>query len=251
VALAVVDLLQPVNVDEGEYQGSARSMCTLELARYLFETERARPSAGQLVRRSPHQVVFGCDPLPTSLSALTGGFLPVSGRTSAIIGRLDPVGRGTRSIALCVQKHVRRTRVGATLLIVQASQRIARFRAMIAARGRTVAIVGRLQPRVGALVAQCGHGVAVVSRTPARRGASIVRSPVAAGSEVVVCSMLILVGAALIAVAGGLVVIRPGLILIAPRLILIRRRGVLITRRFVPAHCAIRALSCCFKECQL
>jgi hypothetical protein len=229
-------------------------MCTLELARYLFETERARPSAGQLVRRSPHQVVFGCAPLPTGLSALTGGFLPVSGRTSAIIGRLDPVGRGTRSIALCVQKHVRRTHVGATLLIVQASQRIARFRAMIAARGRTVALLRRSQPRLGARVSQRRYGVAVVSRAHARRGAPIVYEPIAACSEIVVGRMLILVRAALVAVAGGLVVIRRGLIPIAPRLILIRRREVLITRRFVPTHCAIRALSSAFpelKECQL
>jgi hypothetical protein len=204
-------------------------MCTLELARYLLETERARPRARQLVRRSAPEVLHGFVAVVESLGALTGCFLSVSGSTSTVAGCLDPVRRRTRPIALRPQDDVFRTRVRPALPIVQTSQRITGLRAPITTRGSSVAIVGRLQPRVGAFVAQCGHGVAVVSRALARRGASIVCTRVAAGSEVVVGSMLILVRAPLIAVACRLVVIRPGLVLITPRLVAIRRGVILIT----------------------
>jgi hypothetical protein len=116
---------------------------------------------------------------------------------------------------------------------VQPSQRITGLRALIATCGSSVAIVGRLQPCVGAFIAQRGHGVAIVSGALPRRGASIVCNPVAAGSEVVVGSMLILVRAPLIAVTCRLVVIRPGLVLITPRLVAIRRGVILITRLVV------------------
>jgi hypothetical protein len=52
---------------------------------------------------------------------------------------------------------------------------------------------------------------------------------VAAGREVVIGSVLILVRASLIAFTGGLVVVRPRLILITHRLVVIRQRLILVT----------------------
>jgi hypothetical protein len=58
----------------------------------------------------------------------------------------------------------------------------------------------------------------------------VVRNRIAAGREIIVGSVLILIRASLIALASGLVVIRPRLILIARRLVAITHHLVAITR---------------------
>jgi len=54
-------------------------------------------------------------------------------------------------------------------------------------------------------------------------------APIAAGREIIVGSVLIVVRASLIAFTGGLVVIRPRLVLIARRLVVIRPRLIPVT----------------------
>jgi hypothetical protein len=63
--------------------------------------------------------------------------------------------------------------------------------------------------------------------------------PVAAGREVFVGCVLILVGASLIAFTGALVVIRPGLILITRGLVAIRPRLILVALDLAAIVCGV------------
>ena len=95
MALCVVDLFEAVDVDEREHERGARPVCTLELARHLLEAERARPRARQFVRRRELQVVcrFGAQPerLGTFAGCLSLGRRPPGhGRRLPWPGRPPP-----------------------------------------------------------------------------------------------------------------------------------------------------------------
>jgi hypothetical protein len=111
---------------------------------------------------------------------------------------------------------------------VQTSELITASRPTITKRRSPIALLRRLQPRRGTLVTGCRHDGTVASGPLARESAPAMDDPVAAGREIIVGGVLILVRASLIAFTGALVVIRPRLILIARGLIAIRRRLIMV-----------------------
>src|SRR5207302_8567327 len=97
--------------------------------------------------------------------------------------------------------------------------------------GGPITIRPRSQPRRGTLGAHRRHGVTVPTRPLPRQSASVVGDRVAAGREIIVGSVLILIRASLIALTRSLVVIRPSLILITRRLVAITCPLVAISQR--------------------
>src|SRR5207248_56466 len=103
--------------------------------------------------------------------------------------------------------------------------------ATITKLGIPITIRPRSQPCRGTLSPHNRHGVTVPTRPLPRQSAPLVDERVAAGSEIIVGSVLILIRASLIALARSLVVIRPSLILITRRLVAITRPLVAISQR--------------------
>jgi hypothetical protein len=111
---------------------------------------------------------------------------------------------------------------------VQTSELITPRRATITKRRSPIALLRRLQPCRGTLVADCRHDGTVASGPLPRQSAPLMGGLVAAGREIVVGGVLILVGASLIAFTGALIVIRPRLIPITRGLVAIRPRLILV-----------------------
>ena len=92
MAVAVVDLFEAVDVDEGEGEGAAGAVGSFEFAFDLFESEAAGACAGQLV---------GCCLLDgfCGLGANQEGFGAFAGCPAAVGGCLGAVGGGARPVA--------------------------------------------------------------------------------------------------------------------------------------------------------
>jgi len=112
---------------------------------------------------------------------------------------------------------------------VQTSECVTTLGAAITKRGGPIALARRVQSRRSTLLTDCRHGGTVTTCPSPRQSASVMRDLVAAGREILVGGVLILVCRPLIAVTGGLVVIRPRLILITRGLVVIRPRLSAVT----------------------
>jgi hypothetical protein len=203
-------------------------MCPLELAGHLFKTEPARPRTRQRIGGGELQVVCGFRPLPERLSAFVGCLLPVGGRPGTVVGCFGSIGRRSRPVASRARQNVLPTRVLVVLQIVQTSELITASRATIAKHRSPIAFLRRLQPRSGTLLPDGRHDGTVASGPLPRQSAPLMGGLVAAGCEIIVGGVLILVRASLIAFAGALVVIRPRLILITRGLVAIRPGLILV-----------------------
>jgi hypothetical protein len=111
---------------------------------------------------------------------------------------------------------------------VQTSELITASRATITKYRSPIALLRRLQPRGGTLLPDGRHDGTVASGPLPRQSAALMGGLVAAGREIIVGSVLILVRASLIAFTSALVVIRPRLILVARGLVAIRPRLILV-----------------------
>lgn len=203
-------------------------MCALELAGHLLKTEPARPRTRQRIGGGELQVVCGFRPLPGRLSAFMGCLPPVCSRPGTVVGCFCSIGRRSRPVASRPRQNVIPTRVLVVLQIVQTSELITAGRATIAKRRSPIALLRRLQPRRGTLLPDGRHDGTVASGPLPRQSAPLMGGLVAAGREIIVGGVLILVRASLIAFAGALVVIRPRLILITRGLVAIRPRLILV-----------------------
>src|SRR2546430_913046 len=125
---------------------------------------------------------------------------------------------------------VRVTRARVCLKLVKPSQESIPLPPTIAPFGNNSRNRRRPELRRGTLGAHRRHGIAVAARPFPRQSASVVGDRVAAGREIIVGSVLILIRASLVALTRSLVVIRPRLILIAGRLVVITHHLVAITR---------------------
>jgi hypothetical protein len=90
---------------------------------------------------------------------------------------------------------------------MQTSQRVTTLCATIATFGSPITIGRRLRPRGCTLGAQIRNGITISAGSLPRQRASVVRSCVTAGGEIIVGGLLILVRAPLVALTSGLVVI--------------------------------------------
>ncbi len=216
-------------------------MSTLELAGHLLETEPARPRTRQRIGGGEPQLVCSFRPLPERLIAFTGCFLPVGGRAGTVVGCLCPIRRRSRPVAPRPGQDVLPARILVVLQIVQTSELITASRATIAERRSPIALVSCLQPRCSTLVTDCRHDDTVASGPLPRESAPLMRALVAAGREILVGSLLILIRTSLIAFTGALVVIRPRLILITRGLVAIGPRLILVALVLAPIIC--RAVS--------
>ncbi len=149
---AVVDLLEPVHVDEREDERPTRATRTLQLAPHLLEPEPARPRAGQLVRRRKPQVFRELAAMAEQPGALMRRLLAVGGRAATVVGRLRPIRCGARPVASGPRHDVFPTRPQVVLEVVETSQRVTPLRATITKQGSVVTLLGGSQPRRGTLV---------------------------------------------------------------------------------------------------
>ena len=154
VPRGVVDLLETVDVDEGERELAARPPGALDLAGHLGQPEPSRPGARQLVGGGELESVARFLARETRLGALRRCLLPVVRRPRTVVGCLRPIGRCSRAVAFGTQENVVPTRVGFVLGVAQMSQAIAGLGAAIAKLGRAITILRNLQPRRRRLVAR-------------------------------------------------------------------------------------------------
>jgi hypothetical protein len=203
-------------------------MRALELAGHLFKTDPAGPCTCQRIGGGGLQIVCSFRPLPERLSAFMGCLPPVGGRPGTVVGCFSSIGRRSRPVAPRSRQNVLPTRVLVVLQIVQTSELITTSRAAITKRRSPVALLRRLQPCRGTLLTYGRHDGTVAGGPLPRQSAPLMGALVAAGREIIVGGVLILVRTSLIAFTGALVVIRPRLILITRGLVVIRPRLILI-----------------------
>jgi len=204
-------------------------MCALELAGHLLKTQSARPCTRQVIGGSELKVVCSFRPVPKRLSAFTGCFLPVGGRPGTVVGCFGSIGRRSRPVPPRPRQNVVPTRALVVLQIVQTSEPITAGRATITKRRGPIAL---------SAVRSLAAAPSSCTADTARRCASAMDDHVAAGREIIVGSVLILIRTSLIAFTCALVVIRPRLILVAPGLVAIRPRLILVALDLAAIDCA-------------
>jgi hypothetical protein len=94
VTLGVVDSLQTVNINEGDYQFFRSATCTIYLPPKLIEAGGPLPDVGQLVGLRRFTVQSSLGAIPCRQDAVAGGLGTFFARRGAIVGC-------TRAIARC------------------------------------------------------------------------------------------------------------------------------------------------------
>ena len=166
--------------------------------------------------------------MPEHLRAFTGCLVPLDGRPGTVVGCFGSIGRRSLAVAPRPPEEVLETCSLVVLQVVQTSQLVPTVRATITKRRSPVTFVRRLKPGSSTLVTACRDGRSVATRPLPRQSAPLMGASVAAGREIVVGSILIVVRASLVAFTGALVVIGPRLILITRGLVAIRARLILV-----------------------
>jgi hypothetical protein len=100
VPVSVVDLLQAVDVDEGEREPLTRPAGTLDVAVQLDKAELSGPRARYFVSRGELEVVLGFDARTLSRGTLNSCRLPVGGGPETVFGCLGPISCRSRAVAL-------------------------------------------------------------------------------------------------------------------------------------------------------
>ncbi len=110
VAMGVIHLFEPVDVDEGDHKLRADAMRALELVRNLCKTERPRPCTSQFVGRRDRQRIRSFRTTVTCLRAFSRCLCAVVGRAPTVVRCLGPICRRPKSIALRPQQDIVVTR---------------------------------------------------------------------------------------------------------------------------------------------
>ena len=215
VAVGVVDLLQVIDIDEGDRQCPACSPGALDLVRDLREAEPASPRTGQLVGCRDFECMLGFAPGAAGLGAITRGGFAV-GRGAGPISRSP----GTLSRRLFAKLGARRVGV----LSVPGREKVSFVGLSIALRAGSVSLLCCLEPGRRGLVPQQRHLVTDGGFVLSRQPRLLVNVGITARCEVSIRSDLVCNGAVALAIAGRLILIGPGLILIAHRLVAIGQR---------------------------
>ena len=161
VTLGVVDLLEAIDVGEGEHETAARPASALDLALHLAEPEHSCPGAGQPVRRGELEIVFRFGTSLARLLALLRGSIPLGGGPDAIVGCLRPIDRRPSPVALSPKMHVLGSLVGVLVAFARNSSAVTKVGGSITKICCLVTKVGgfitnrsRLRPRRRRLVAE-------------------------------------------------------------------------------------------------
>jgi hypothetical protein len=117
------------------------------------------------VDRFPRAVVGGLVAIGSRLTAIPGGLDPVGDSSGAVVGRIVAVSRRPDTIALGTRNRLLTRSRGASVQIAQVSLVIPILRSAITKHSRTITILSRLQPRLGALVARLRDHVTVTCST--------------------------------------------------------------------------------------
>ena len=222
MAKSVVDLLEVVDVDEGERELGARPPGALDFAGNFIEADLAGPGARQLVGRGELEGVLGLGGCTLASARWSLASLAVGGGPGAVFGGLGPVGSSSRAVILGPEQKVRSTRALIAVLVLKTSLPIASLGTAVAKLCRFVALVPGPQSLRRRLIAlRCHFRLGREPSALAPTSSARERPHRSLAAKCVIGSVLILVRASLIALARGLVVVGPGLILIARGLIAI------------------------------
>ena len=154
VAVSVVDLLEAVDVHEGERELGPRPPGALDLAGHLVEADLARPRARELVVRRQLVVALGFRGRTLRLGPLLACLLTVGCGPDPVLGRLGPVSRRSRAVALGPDQDVLPTRVRLVVPAMLAGQAVAALGVPVAKLRRPIAIRAGRQSLLCALLAQ-------------------------------------------------------------------------------------------------
>ncbi len=229
VAIAVVDDLEVVDVDEREDEPPVRSARAVDLVRECQPTHLAPVAAGQFIEVSRLQLRLEAGPFASRVRA-------IQRRALAIRGGARPIGRRlcTHEIELLLQRELGSRRgldQRSGERIAFASGLVARVCDAIPVHGRQVALRRRLGPSHPATEAL--HGGRLAFATGRVVGAFVGVGVVGFGRVIAICHRLVAVGGDLVQVRarvigrrGGLIAVRCGLVGIGGRLVGIGRRLV-------------------------
>jgi hypothetical protein len=228
--LAVVDLLEPIDVNERKHESSASMPGTVDLT---FEREHAKLATertGELIELRVHELVFGLLAIALGGSAIRGGTLTVRGPERALFGRPRTHLRRMSSCTCC---------------------RGCKAALQVQPRGGAVALLGGAVAGFGAQIAQTGVLITPLAvfdtftrclRSRSARFSTFERTLTTLGTRLLICgagfASLAAIGAVairggLISVRGPLVGIRLGLVVIRRRLITVRSTLVRLGRRLI------------------
>jgi hypothetical protein len=101
VAPGVVDLLEPVDIYEGDDETFAAAVCSVDLSLQLFDPGASSPDVREIVELGHFSIPCGLCAFVCGLGELALGVRAFLGGPGAIGGRLGPVGGGTSAVCGC------------------------------------------------------------------------------------------------------------------------------------------------------
>jgi hypothetical protein len=232
VALAVVDTLQPVDIDERHDQASVGSLCAID---FLLKYSRARSAALDASQVVAVRIVE----LAQRLLAITRGPLPIRRCVGPVGGRSRPVGSRTvadrrRGPTTCTAgpfKLCSSAIACVCSLVAGFGGQVTHPRRLVTQRGNAGAIERCLRPPGGGGLAPQGAFLAVYTRAFMLSLGYRVRAII--GRKVAIGRSLISVGSDLVGFSLRLVELRRGLVTVRSTLIcvggcLVKIRSALI-----------------------
>jgi hypothetical protein len=190
VTLAVVDLFEPVDVDEGKRKGRAGSMRPLSSRDISSRPNlRAQPpvsssAAANFNASTPSAIL-------ARLGTVACCLLAVIDSPSTVIGSVRTVGRRPPPVTQRPRKDIFQACADVVLLIVQTRQLVTAS----ALRSRTTAARSRPSPAFNRGRPGSPHAkptpIAVEARLLARQGAALMGGWLTVGSEIIISSVLI------------------------------------------------------------
>jgi hypothetical protein len=228
--LAVVDLLEPVDVNEREHESSASMPGAVDLTFEHDHAKLATERTGELIEPRLHELVFRLLAITLGGSAIGGGALTVGGPERALCGRARTQLRRMSPCTCCRGRK--------PALQVQP-------------RGGAVALLGGAVAGFGAQIAQTGVLITPLAvfdtfarclRSRPARLSAFERTLTTLGPRLLIygawfapCAAVgaVAIRGGLISVRGPLVGIRLGLVVIRRRLITVRSTLVRLGRRLI------------------